>query len=175
VTQLSSTQVRREQLSAAPEEFIDIDALVDALQRSGQPRPQAMSLMARYLAITTDLPIDDLPIRRICQVMTSNGCPTYESCEGHAKYLPLILFDGPNQRQVSTFAHVLDAASPQKNFVWQIGVVSHTDPLNPIRFRLQPISKLNERIDPAGDRSKLMFDIHYIGLATLAYFGDKAV
>jgi hypothetical protein len=152
---------------------MDIDGLLDTLISGGRrTRPEALNLMKQYLEIERTLPIDDPPIRRLCEVMTANGCVTMESCEGHARDLPIVFFGAEDLEKVADLAYVLRKASAAKNYIWKVTVDPKLDSSPgafPIRFTLQPIARQHERIDPVTDRAKLLFDLHYLGIAILSF------
>ncbi len=130
-------------------------------------------ILRKYESLPLTLPISDIAMRRICQVLTDYEYITSDSCEGHGKALPHIFFQGKDQDHLRDLTHVVCHELHYLNhFPWQIRTFCGDPYLNPdskLLYVLEPALWTGE-INPNKEQKKLIEDLDFIGIATLRYF-----
>ncbi len=137
--------------------------------------------LRNYLELKLKLPIEDEPMRRICQVLTDAGFTTIESCDGHAKKSPEIFFKCEDQTALRRLAHTIRSQTSFKSRPWQITLYSGGDPYlnpdNPLMFIIEPENGLQAK-ELIEKRKDLLQDLDLIGLGIYIEFfesGDQVV
>jgi len=125
-----------------------------------------------YRSIPLTLPIADVSVRRVCEVLTKEGYDTLESCEGHGKNPPKVFFDCPDDNRLRHLTDILYQESEEKNFEWVIDRESFDDEYfgTSNTYIIRPKIKSGKRIDHK-TYSGLIDDLDIIGLCVLRYFG----
>jgi len=166
----------------------EVERRLDDLALHGTYTPEfAAKLKIRYGAcipayygLVLNLPIDNVPVRRLCQAMTNNRYETTDSCDGHGKTLPNIWFRCDDLNHLRHLAHIVARDSYITQFRWQIRAWSATPSSNtPIRlgysglsFILEP-SISAEKVSLPQDYSNLLTDLDMLGICITDYFRTK--
>ena len=131
------------------------------------------TILEKYEQTPLTLPIEDVSIRRVCQVLTNNNYITHSSCEGHGKTLPQVFFTCKNQDHLRDLVYlVTNELSLLSHFQWQISTYSPDPYLNSekeLSYVLEPAS-WDGKINPQKNQSSLIEDLDFIGISTLRYF-----
>jgi len=160
---------KREDIDEDLKSNINLDALVDRKVKawwvdSHELREKIQKQILNYESIPLILSIGDQPMRRICEVLTSYGFITLESCDWHWESLPRIFFKCDDQKKLRDLAFVLESFGNNKNFnrwarIWSWNPL--LVPESPLAFMLQPVS-WSTQIDLPNDYDKLKEDLDII-------------
>ncbi|MBU0707497.1 hypothetical protein KKG41_03960 [Patescibacteria group bacterium] len=162
---------------------VDADLIVDRIigddkrwspEKREELKKHYEDLLRQYGEMELKLPIDDEPMKRVCQVLTDRGFITQDSCEGHGERLPHTFFVCKDQELLRELAHVLARASNFKRFPWDVKIWSgdpYLNPDSPLSFILSP-SQDRGIIDPKKDREELLRDLDIIGLSLMDHFNQ---
>ena len=130
-------------------------------------------ILKKYHDLPLTLPIDDVAVQRVCQVLTHYKYKTVESCEGHGRDLPKIFFTCKDQDRLRDITHIVNGELRHlNNFPWEIRTFCGDPYLNSdgkLLYLLEPALWAGE-IDPKKEQNKLIDDLDFIGIATLRYF-----
>lgn len=159
---------------------IDVDMLMHQCRIPDEKykNPEyCQKLIDQYYATKLTLPIDDVPMRRICQILTNYGFETTESCEGHKENFPRIFFKCQDQQLLRDIAFVIESYGSTFNFnlprklkLWTAS--PYLNPESPLMFTLTP-SEEGWKIDPKKQYNKLIKDLDIIGISIMDYFNQN--
>ncbi len=149
-------------------EDAEIQAIKARLMESEYPEQEVDDLIRRYREMATEVKVGDERMAKLCQILTDNGCRTYDSCEGHEGRLPYILFFAPKGKVLKKISYILEEASYAKHFPWHIRVLGMASLDNKVTYILEP-SHAKGPIDPSKDYKKLMQDLDIIAISILDY------
>ena len=154
---------------------MDLEGITNRLIERGWKPKQVARFFKQYQAIPLTLPVEDVPMQRISEVLTNNGYITTETCDGHGKILPNAFFYCEDQNHMRHLAHILARECGGTNFRWEMTVWSSSPSSNlnsPLFYILRPEDSGKKPIKPKRDYDKLMQDLDIIGIYVMDYFNE---
>ena len=134
-------------------------------------------LLDQYEQYPLTLPVSDIPMQRVSEVLTNCGFITSGTCDGHAHNTPSIFLHTENKDHLRHLSHIVIRESRATHFDWTLRAWSSnpfSNPDNPMAHVLEPLSNSNSPVDPTKDYQRLKYDLDILGLAVLDYFNDIA-
>ena len=95
---------------------MNIEAIVKRFVEQEHDESDVRRLIEEYVATPLTLPVSDVSMQKISQVLTNNGYRTVDTCEGHGKRLPRAFFITEEQNHVRHLAHILSRESGATNY-----------------------------------------------------------
>lgn len=146
--------------------------IVEKITALGYEPKEVSDLVDSYFSIKPTLPVEDKPMKRLCQTLTEHGYITQESCDGHGKDLPIIDFYCEDQKKLRHLAYILGYEIEACNFSWCVRIDSDNpvdDPDSPLTYILEPYPV---SIDVKEHYDELLEDLDMIGIFVMNHFNE---
>ncbi|MFC1648968.1 hypothetical protein ACFL1B_05955 [Nanoarchaeota archaeon] len=153
---------------------MDVEAIVGRFVEKGHEEENIRATIESYLSMPLTLPVDDVPMRRISEVLTNHGYITTITCDGHGKKFPQIFLQTKDSSHLRHLAHIVAREITAANLPWRLIAWSYHPLTNtdiPLSHILEPYAARRD-IDPQRDHAKLLQDLDIIGIYVMDYFSD---
>jgi len=138
----------------------------------GYDPKEVSDLVGSYFSIEPTIPIDDEPMKRLCQILTEHGYITQESCDGHGENVPVIDFVCEDQNKLRSLAYILGYEIDACNFAWCVRIDSENpseNPETPLNYILEPYPVA---IEAKEHYDELLEDLDIIGIFVMNHFQE---